>query len=140
MFFKQLIIKCTLLCLLPLPLLASCPITGSLSVEAITKRLIPPGVATITRSDGASQAPAAVELSTGARIYKNSCTACHSMGIAGAPKFKDKAAWDLRLKKGMDTLITHIRDGYKAMPAGGACPQCSDQDYKDAIEYMRTGK
>jgi cytochrome c5 len=112
-------------------------ITGSQSEEAITSRLQPPGLPSIA-SSGASEVSTApvVAAHPGKKIYDMSCTACHSIGVAGAPKKGDKAAWEIRMKKGITTLLKHIREGYNAMPAGGACPQCSDEDYKHSIEYM----
>ena len=33
------------------------------------------------------------ELKSGEQVFKAQCTACHSSGAAGAPKFGDAAAW-----------------------------------------------
>ena len=68
--------------------------------------------------------------------YNQSCTFCHGTGAAGAPKKADKAAWEPRLAKGMDTLIKHARDGFNAMPPKGMCNDCTDDDFRALIEYM----
>ncbi|MCH2555761.1 MAG: c-type cytochrome [Alcanivorax sp.] len=68
--------------------------------------------------------------------YDQSCTYCHSSGAAGAPKTGDQAAWKPRLEKGMDTLVKHVKEGYNAMPPGGMCGDCSDEEYRALIEYM----
>ena len=54
----------------------------------------------------------------------------------GAPKTGDQAAWKPRLDKGMDTLVKHVKEGYNAMPPGGMCGDCSDEEYRALIEYM----
>ncbi|HCE40737.1 c-type cytochrome [Alloalcanivorax profundimaris] len=84
----------------------------------------------------------ALGLTTGAQAdavkerYDQSCTYCHSSGAAGAPKTGDQAAWKPRLEKGMDTLVKHVKEGYNAMPPGGMCGDCSDEEYRALIEYM----
>ncbi|GLS84856.1 c-type cytochrome [Paraferrimonas haliotis] len=73
-------------------------------------------------------------------IYAKACQVCHDMGVAGAPKKGDAAAWEPRLQKGMDNLVLSIKQGMNAMPPGGMCTDCSDDDYKAAIEYMAKSK
>lgn len=68
--------------------------------------------------------------------YNQSCTYCHGTGAAGAPKTGDKAAWEERKKKGMDTLVKHAREGFNAMPPMGMCNDCTDEDFRALIEYM----
>jgi cytochrome c5 len=72
----------------------------------------------------------------GEAIYTKACTVCHSMGVAGAPKAHDAAAWEPRLAKGVDALVTSVKSGLNAMPPGGMCTDCTDEDYKKAIEFM----
>jgi cytochrome c5 len=72
----------------------------------------------------------------GEAVYQKACKTCHDMGIAGAPKVKDTAAWEPRLGKGMDALVASVKGGMGAMPPGGMCLDCSDDDLKAAIEYM----
>ena len=57
-------------------------------------------------------------------------------GLAGAPKFKDKADWAPRIADGMDLLVKRAIEGYKAMPPKGSCSTCSDEEIKKAVEYM----
>lgn len=118
-----------------------CTNTGSMTEEAMKQRMAPLGVATVTISGVDPNAAAAPDpnIHPGKKIYDSSCTACHSLGVAGAPKFGDTAAWAERMKKGIDTLVKHVKEGYNAMPPGGACPQCSLDDYKEAIDYMYHG-
>ena len=69
--------------------------------------------------------------------YVSSCGACHMAGAAGAPKSGDVEAWAARLKvKGMDGLVASVRNGLNAMPPGGLCNSCSDEDHVALISYM----
>ncbi len=77
-----------------------------------------------------------VSAQEGEAIYNKACQVCHSMGVAGAPKAHDATAWEPRLAKGLDTLVGSVKSGLNAMPPGGMCTDCSDDDYKKAIEFM----
>ena len=73
--------------------------------------------------------------------YAASCGACHAVGVAGAPRTGDAEAWAARLKaKGMEGLIASVRNGINAMPPGGLCNSCSDQDHAELINYMAAAK
>ncbi len=71
----------------------------------------------------------------GEKLYKSVCFACHAAGVAGAPKFGDKAAWDKYLKTGMDAMVQNAIHGVGAMPPRGGA-QASDAEVKAAVEYM----
>jgi cytochrome c5 len=73
---------------------------------------------------------------SGEQVYNASCLACHSTGVAGAPKVGDQAAWAPRTAKGLDGLLATVVSGLNAMPPKGTCADCSDQELKAAIEYM----
>ena len=72
--------------------------------------------------------------------YAKTCALCHGSGAAGAPKAGDAEQWAPRLKQGIDTLISHAKNGFKAMPPKGMCFDCSDDDFRALITYMSTGK
>ncbi|MFQ3236386.1 MAG: cytochrome c5 [Paraglaciecola sp.] len=76
---------------------------------------------------------------SGADVYNKACVACHSSGVLGAPKFQDAGEWSPRLEKGFDVVWQNAIVGINAMPAMGACGDCSDEDIKVAIEYMIEG-
>ena len=78
---------------------------------------------------------APVVLLTGEQVYAARCTACHAAGLAGAPKFGDKAAWAPRLGQGYDVLLTHALKGKGAMSAQGGGEQ-SDLEIGRAVVYM----
>ena len=84
-------------------------------------------------------AAAAADLS-GEEVYSQACVACHGAGIAGAPKFGDKAAWAERLAQGADTLHKHALAGYQGkagfMPAKGGRTDLTDQSVMNAVDYM----
>jgi cytochrome c5 len=72
----------------------------------------------------------------GQEVYTKSCLACHAVGVAGAPKLGDKAAWAPRIATGMDALLASTINGKNVMPPRGTCMSCSDDDLKAAVEYM----
>lgn len=72
----------------------------------------------------------------GEKIYQTRCSACHASGIAGAPKFGDKAAWQPRIDQGYETLVSHAIHGFNAMPQKGTCMNCSDEDIQAAVKFM----
>jgi cytochrome c5 len=74
--------------------------------------------------------------SKGADIYEQYCTGCHTTGAGGAPKLGDAAAWGPRLKQGMDLLYKNAIDGIGGMPPKGTCVSCTDQEIKDAVDYI----
>jgi cytochrome c5 len=107
-------------------------------VEVINANTAPVGqveVAGAAEAAAAAASAAAAPLSPEA-LYKKDCAFCHDNGTAGAPKYGDKAGWASHLAKGTDVLKEHALKGFKAMPAKGLCPQCSDQETLDALEYL----
>lgn len=74
---------------------------------------------------------------SGEETYQKYCSVCHRDGIAGAPKFRDKKDWQPHLdNKTIDDLVAIATKGVNAMPAKGTCFECSDEDLKNAIQYM----
>lgn len=83
----------------------------------------------------AAAAPAAVAADTGKKVYEQVCAACHAAGVAGAPKFGDKAAWAPRLKEGMDAVHNFALKGKGVMPPKGGYGG-PDTDVIAAADYM----
>jgi len=88
----------------------------------------------------ATKVALSAEATKGKSVYDKACMACHSMGIAGAPKTGDIAAWTSRIAQGMDTLNGNAINGYQGengiMPAKGGNMSLSDDEVKDAVAYM----
>ncbi|MBS1133193.1 MAG: cytochrome [Burkholderiaceae bacterium] len=84
----------------------------------------------------ATPAAASTAKPDGAKVYAMGCNACHAAGVAGAPKFGDKAAWAARSKAGVDALVASVVKGKGAMPPKGAMASASDADIRAAVEYM----
>ena len=107
------------------------PAAGStgLEPEAVARRIQPVGTVEVRdASDVAS-------LKNGEQVYTAQCTACHTAGVAGAPKLGDEAAWAPRIKTGFDALLTSALKGKGAMgPQGGG--DFGDLEIARAVVYM----
>jgi len=79
--------------------------------------------------------PQAAAAGAGEALYKQTCFACHGTGVAGAPKFGDKAAWAPRAKQGLPALVQSAMKGKGAMPPKGGS-NATEQELRAAIEYM----
>lgn len=102
-----------------------------------------PAVAAPAATAAPAAAPAetaAVDNGKGEEIYSKSCSTCHGMGIAGAPKFGDPAAWTSRIAQGEQQLVDHAINGYQGatgfMPAKGGFAFLSDEEVAAAVAYM----
>jgi len=103
----------------------------------ILENIKPVGQVNVGSVPASAAAPAAAAgPRSGQDVYNASCMACHSTGVAGAPKVGDKAAWSARAAKGIDGLLATANSGLNAMPPKGTCGACSDDELKGAIEYM----
>ena len=74
-------------------------------------------------------------LKAGEEVFKAQCTACHTAGVAGAPKLGDTGAWAARIRTGFDTLVNSALKGKGAMgPQGGG--DFDDVEIARAVAYM----
>ncbi|GEM_PF-115253 len=94
----------------------------------IAKRLLAVGVFLPVFSAQATQDPEV--------LYNRTCAACHAGQLPQAPMKGDAAAWEPRLAQGMERLVTHVTQGFKAMPPRGLCMDCSAEDYRLVILWM----
>ncbi len=72
----------------------------------------------------------------GKRIYQNYCAGCHLSGGGGAPKFGDAADWSPLLAPGMEQVYKNAINGIGGMPARGNCQSCTDEQVKQAVDYI----
>ena len=100
---------------------------------------------TATPTAGAASAPTAGAPATtatasaggeGKAVYDQTCHVCHATGLAGSPKFGDKAAWAPRIATGMDKLYNAALHGLNAMPPKGGNTALTDAQVKAAVDYM----
>ncbi|HWI77821.1 MAG TPA: c-type cytochrome [Ramlibacter sp.] len=83
----------------------------------------------------AAGAGASAGAGAGEALFKQTCSTCHATGIAGAPKFGDKAAWAPRIAQGIPALVQNAIKGKNAMPPRGGS-SASDAEMRAAVEYM----
>ncbi len=106
--------------------------------QAIKERIKPIGEVNVVKQDSSNPGPSStVQASLGKATYEIYCSVCHQDGIAAAPKFRNAENWKPRLgKETIDELVASAKKGLNAMPRKGTCVECSDEDLKNAIQYM----
>ncbi len=116
------------------PPVAAAPVVAAASAAAPAATVV---VAAAAPAAVVATAPAAAMAKPdGKKVYDSGCVACHGAGVAGAPKFGDKAAWAPRIKTGIDALYAASIKGKGVMPAKGGNPALSDADVKAAVDFM----
>jgi cytochrome c5 len=112
------------------------PRSAGAPVASATKPLASP-----TQADEklAPDAGKKVSADAGKKLYEAACQACHTPGVAGAPKLGDKAAWAERIKQGDKVLYEHAIKGFQGKagfmpPKGGST--ASDEEVRAAVDYM----
>ena len=161
---RQLVVVLLLAFLVPILLIVMVVqlVTGGINVEggsavmsddAVAKRLKPVGEVVVGEVPASAPAPttppppaagngvaakaaAPTGKPDGGKVYQTACAMCHGTGLAGAPKFGDKAAWKARIGQGLTTLHEHAIKGIRTMPAKGANPSLSDAEVSAAVDYM----
>lgn len=117
--------------------------------SAVNERIKPVARVAIAGQDNTALAPPKAEAVVplpdmgGEEVYTMACVACHGAGVAGAPKYSDKAAWGPRIAKGPDTLHEHAIKGFTGtagmMPPKGGRVDLSDKSIMNAVDYMVAG-
>lgn len=105
---------------------------STMTPEAVAERLRPVGSVVVASTGGG----ASRTLQTGEAVYNLACSACHTAGIAGAPKTGDLAAWKPRIAQGFDTLVKHAVEGFKTMPAKGGNASLDPVEVARAVAFM----
>jgi cytochrome c5 len=106
---------------------------GALVLVALAGCGKPPPPAAPAAAKAAAVTPSDPKL---ARLYEQTCKACHTNPATGAPQAGDRAAWEPRLAQGMDRVLDHVINGYKGMPPLGSCQDCSEAEFKALIDFM----
>jgi len=75
-------------------------------------------------------------LAQGKAVYEKTCAGCHATGVAGAPKFSDKAAWKEHVAHGLEHMTEVAIRGEGAMPPRGGNPKLSDAEVRAAVAYI----
>ena len=107
------------------------PAAGStaLTPEATAARIHPIGMVQV------KDASDLTTLKTGEQVFAAQCTACHTAGLVGSPKFGDTAAWAPRIKTGYDALLHSALAGKGQMGAQGG-GDYADLEIGRAVVYM----
>jgi cytochrome c5 len=103
--------------------------TEALEPQAVAARIQPVGAVVIK----VAGVPGA--LRSGEEVFTAVCTACHTAGALGAPKFGDVEAWAPRIAKGYDALLVSALKGKGNMTAQGG-GEYADTEVGRAVVYM----
>jgi cytochrome c5 len=93
----------------------------------------PPPAPASSSSAAAAVTPSDPKL---AKLYEQTCKACHTGPGTGAPQAGDRNAWQPRVAQGMPVLLQHTINGYKGMPPLGSCMDCSEAEFEALIKFM----
>ena len=107
------------------------PLAGStaLTPEATALRIQPVGRVEVKDASDLST------LRSGEQVFAAQCTACHTAGLVGSPKFGDAEAWAPRIKTGYEALLHSALAGKGQMGAQGG-GDYSDFEVGRAVVYM----
>jgi len=72
----------------------------------------------------------------GKDVFDNVCAKCHRAGINGAPLAGNRAAWEPRVKAGLDALYKSALNGKNDMPPKGGKERLSPEEVKSALYYL----
>lgn len=108
---------------------------SDLSTDAIAERIAPVAKLAIAEASEESE-DGQVLAKTGEEIYNATCAACHSSGVAGAPKFGDEGDWAPYIETGYEEMLKVALEGKGAMPARGGNAKLSDLEVERAMVYM----
>jgi len=103
--------------------------TAALEPQAMAARIQPVGTLVI------KVAGVLGALRSGEEVFTAVCTACHTAGALGAPKFGDAEAWAPRIAKGYDALLVSALKGKGNMTAQGGGGY-ADTEVGRAVVYM----
>jgi cytochrome c5 len=72
---------------------------------------------------------------SGQEVVDTVCAGCHAIGVAGAPKLGDNAAWASVSAKGFDAVLANAINGIRGMPPRGGS-DATDDELRGAVMVM----
>ncbi|HVC01351.1 MAG TPA: c-type cytochrome [Steroidobacteraceae bacterium] len=118
--------------------------TQAMPMSAVQKNITPFAREAISGQDNSAlavpsasttAAPAGAIPKTGKDAFEQVCSSCHALGLNGAPKAGDRAAWAPRIAQGMAVLYQHALHGFGPMPPRGGT-NWPDATIRAAVDYM----
>lgn len=114
---------------------------ASSSTAPVAAGLPKPGGVSASAPPSSPIKPSALhDLAVGKKVYRNTCSICHRLGLRGAPRLGDTEDWVLRLAQGNEVLYDHALKGYRgskgSMPSRGSNAKLSGDEVKAAVDYM----
>ena len=73
------------------------------------------------------------------QIFNHFCITCHAeqpMINLGAPRIHHPEDWQQRVSQGLEQILQHVNQGYRAMPARGGCFECTDRQLHRTVLFM----
>jgi cytochrome c5 len=131
--FPRVLAVASLVAVIPTLALAMGGQPTSTDDEALNARIQP--VAKVKLAPSQTGGSAVAGGRSGEELYKAVCAACHDTGVAGSPKFGDKAAWAPRIGVGLDVLVKTAKAGKNAMPPKGGS-DATDEELARVVVYM----
>lgn len=96
-------------------------------------------VANGAEEEAAPAAAASAEPRSGETLFNTFCTACHTAGVMGAPKFGNSEEWSKHLSNHGGDFEKLWKSGYagiNSMPPRGTCSDCTEEEFSGAVKYM----
>ena len=81
-------------------------------------------------------------LAMGRGVWMGTCRNCHLLGVSGAPAVTNYENWQPRIEKGKPALYHSALNGIKGedgkfrMPPHGGNTRLSDEQVRQAVDYM----
>ncbi|MGF1546277.1 MAG: c-type cytochrome [Thiotrichales bacterium] len=116
---------------------AAAAFAAKTALPAVAATTLPPAAAAPPLPESAPASTVAPEtLASGKRTYDLACGSCHNVGLAGAPKLGDTAAWDRSTAAGMESVYRNAINGKGRMPPKGGRLDLSNADVAAAVDYL----
>jgi cytochrome c5 len=104
----------------------------ALTPLAVAERIQPIGRVEV----GAAGPGAGATQRSGEEMVKTVCAACHTTGVAKAPKIGNAAEWAAPIKSGLPAMLKTVISGKNAMPPRAGASDATDLELTRAIIHM----